>query len=281
MHALLTEVTEDIAQRSADAWRPGFGTSRGRREVEAAALLKRNDGLTPWGRAPIEAVWKAGELLYVAVLEYARATAALMIAPFRTWAPTAEVRSAVEAAAQASWLFDPNIADGRRRIGRYYTLRLHAARQLEYTYNKVRPSGRLHEYGMPPTHVKAEASLLGLAAVVNKNNEVIGYENQKPEKIDDLVQEIVAGNGVYSLLSASAHSEFWSLLGGYQGRPPSPLGISAEEHEADPQSFIPLVRACLQALLKPIDFACEMFDRRALARDLNRIYKNTVEVMGP
>jgi hypothetical protein len=69
------------------------------------------------------------------------------------------------------------------------------------------------------------------------------------QKIEDLVQEIVGGNSAYSVLSGSAHSEFWFLLGGYQGKPPSPAGVSADEHEADPESFIPLVRACLQALL--------------------------------
>ena len=43
---------------------------------------------------------------------------------------------------------------------------------------------------------------------------------------------------------------------------------------------MPLVRACLQALFKPIDHACEMFDRGALATDLNRMYANAVAVMG-
>ena len=94
------------------------------------------------------------------------------------------------------------------------------------------------------------------------------------------MQEIVGGNSAYSVLSGSAHSEFWFLLGGYQGKPPSPVGVSADEHEADPESFIPLVRACLQALFMPIDYACEMFDRGALAKDLDRVYRRAVAVMG-
>jgi hypothetical protein len=136
MHKLLIEVAEDIAQRSVGAWRPAFGSSPARREVATIAALTRSDGVTPWGQAPMEVVWKASELLYMAVLEHARAAAWLLVPPFRTWTPSAEVRAAVEAAAQVAWLLDPTVSDGRTRIGRYYILRLHMARQLEYTYNK-------------------------------------------------------------------------------------------------------------------------------------------------
>jgi len=33
-------------------------------------------------------------------------------------------------------------------------------------------------------------------------------------------------------------------------------------------------------MFKPIDYACAMFDRGALATDLGRIYRNAAEVMG-
>jgi len=42
---------------------------------------------------------------------------------------------------------------------------------------------------------------------------------EQPQKIEDLVQELVGGNSGYSVLSGMAHSEFWSLLGGYQQNP--------------------------------------------------------------
>ncbi|HEX3779760.1 MAG TPA: hypothetical protein VHX38_08820 [Pseudonocardiaceae bacterium] len=281
MHELLTQVTADLAQRSVDAWRPAFGSSPGRQEATVIAGLTRSDGVTPWGTAPMEVVWKAGELLYIAVLEHARAVAQLLVPPFRTWAPSAEVRAAVEAAGQVAWLFDPAVPSSRIRIGRYYTLRLKMAQQLDYTYSKVQPGGPLSDYGMPPADVEAEAGLLGLTAVPNRNGAVIGYEGQKPQKIEDLVPLIVGHNGAYSLLSGSAHSEFWSLLGGYRGQQPSPLGITPQQHEAEPESFVPLVRACIQALFKPIDYACQMFDRGVLAADLNRIYKTVLAVMGP
>ena len=127
---------------------------------------------------------------------------------------------------------------------------------------------------------KLRQRYLGLTPILNKNNEVIGYEDEQAKKIDKLVQDLVGGNNAYSVLSGAAHSEFWSLLGGYQGRPPTPAGLSPDEHESDPESFVPLVRACLQALFKPIDLASEMFDRGALAKDLDRIYKRAVGVMG-
>lgn len=46
-------------------------------------------------------------------------------------------------------LLDPEVPEGRIRVGRHYTLRLYAARQLEYTYGKVQPDGQLDEFGMP------------------------------------------------------------------------------------------------------------------------------------
>jgi len=217
MHKLLIEVTGDIAQRSVDAWRPAFGSSLARREIAFIATLTCGDGVTLWGQAPLEVVWKASELLYVAVLEHARATAWLLVPPFRTWAPSAEVRVAVEAAAQVAWLLDPAV-DGRARIGRYYILRLHMARQLEHTYNEVQPGGPLSDYGMPPADVEADAALLGLNPLPNKHGVVIGYEGQKIEQIKKLAALIVGDNGVYSVLSGSAHSEFWSLLGATEVR---------------------------------------------------------------
>lgn len=204
----------------------------------------------------------------------------LMVPPFRTWAPTTEVRSALEAAGQVSWLFDPGVPEGRTRVGRYYTLRLQAARQLEYTYNKVKPKEPLQKFGKSVSEIQAEAGALGLSPVLNKKNDIIGYEGEKPRKFDDLVEEIVGGNSMYSLLSGAAHSEFWSLLGGYQSGPPSPLGVSSDEHDGDPESFVLLVRTCLQALFKPIDYACAMFDRRALAQDLDRLYLDAVKQVG-
>ena len=143
MQALIAELTEDFVRRSAEAWNPAFGSSRGRREADSVADLMRRDGVTPWGISTMEVVWKAGELLYVATLEYTRDTARLMVPPFRTWAPSTEARSAVEAAAQALWLFGLQMPDGRMRIGRYTTMRLYAARHLENNYNKVKPDGQL------------------------------------------------------------------------------------------------------------------------------------------
>jgi hypothetical protein len=177
-------------------------------------------------------------------------------------------------------LFDLQVRDGRKRVGRYAAMRLHAAHQLKYTYDKVKPAGQLQEFGTPPADIETQAALLVLTPVLNRNNDVIGYESEQAKKIDALVQDLVGGNNAYSVLSGAAHSEFWSLLGGYQGKPPTSASLSPDEHEADPESFVPLVRACLQALFKPIDRACEMFDRGALAKDLERIYQRAVEVMG-
>jgi hypothetical protein len=83
MRELLTEVTDDISRRSVEAWRPAFGTSRARKEAETIAAFKCSDGVTPWSQAPMQVVWKASELLYIAVLEHARAAARLLTSATR------------------------------------------------------------------------------------------------------------------------------------------------------------------------------------------------------
>lgn len=280
LHHLLATVTEDLAKRSVDAWKPAYGSSQARNEADSTAKLTRSDGVTLWGDAPMTVVWKASELLYVAALEFVRATAALMVPPFRAWAPSVEVRSAIEAAGQLLWLTDPKLPSGRTRVGRYYTLRLHAARQLEYTFNTVNSGGAISDYGLPPADVEAQAMSLGVTPVVNKKNQVIGYERQQMPRIEELVRLVVGDNGAYSVLSGAAHSEFWSLLGGYQGAAPSPLGITVDDHEADLESFIAIVRASAQALFKPIDYAGEIFGRSALQADLERLYTTVVATIG-
>jgi hypothetical protein len=165
-------------------------------------------------------------------------------------------------------------------VGRYYTLRLHASRQLEHTYNEVNPDDPISNYGKPPADVEAEAAVLGLAPVLNRRQQVIGYESQIMPKVIDLVREIVGDNGMYSILSGSSHAEFWSLLGGYQGQAPSPLGLSTQAHAGESESFLPIVRACLQALFKPLDHAWQLFGRNVLANDLTRLHKRAVDLIG-
>ncbi len=249
MHMLLTEVTENLARRSMDTWRPAYGSSPANQETRATAVLKRSDKVTPWGEAPMTVVWKASGLLYVATLEHARAAARLMVPPFRLWAPSAEVRAALESAGQILWLLDPKVPSGKQRVARYYTMRLYAARQFEYTFSKLSAGGQLHEYGMPAAAVEAEAAMFELEPVTNKHGLTIGYEKLQMPHIDDLVQEVVGGNGTYSLLSGSTHSEFWSLLSGHRGQEPSPLGVTENQHEAEAESYVPcLSRVCASAL---------------------------------
>jgi hypothetical protein len=280
LRALLTEVTADLAQRSADAWHPAYGSSQARAEADEVTGRLRSDGTTPWGSAPVEVIWKAGELLSAAVLEYARAAAALMVPPFRVWAPGAEARAAVEAAAQLTWLLDPSVSGALTRVGRYYALRLYSARRLELTYSRVGPADPLGLYGKSVDDIQSEAASLGLSRVLNRKSEAIGYEGQKFPGLDQISNEITGANGAYSVLSGSSHSELWALLSGYQDRPASPFGLSAEEHAADAESLVPVVRVCLQALFKSLDCASRVFGRGALVADLQRLHEETVAALG-
>jgi hypothetical protein len=78
IHELPTEVTAGITQRSVDARRPAFGVVAGpARSHNHHYGLARSDGVTPWGTAPMEVVWKAGELLYVSVPRLISASTAM------------------------------------------------------------------------------------------------------------------------------------------------------------------------------------------------------------
>jgi hypothetical protein len=277
---LLTEVCDTLAHRCTGIWRPTYGPAPARKERDEVSSRLRSDGVTPWGPAPMEVVWKGAELLSMAVFEYARGAAGLMVAPFRTWAPGLEVRAAVEAASQLAWLLDSKLTDGLTRVGRYYTLRHHDAGQLQHTYDQVKPDGPLSDYGKSRAEVEAEAAILDLTPVQNKNSEIIGYGGQEPAKLHELVREIVGDNGSYSLLSGTAHSELWALLGDYQHHPPRPHGLTPEEHPAQAETFIPLTRACLQALFRPLDHVWMLFDRPLLRHDLGSLYRKASDLLG-
>lgn len=191
----------------------------------------------------------------------------------------AEVRVAAEAAAQSCWLTDLSVPDGLTRVGRYYTLRLHASRQLEYTYSRVKPPFPVTDFGKTSARIESEAASLGLAPRRDKKQKVIGYENQVHPLPGRMVQDIVGGNGACSLLSGFSHAEFWSLLGGYQVDMSSPLGLSARGHEASAEDFLYLVRTSLQALFKPLDHACAMFGGNALANDLDSQHRKAIGIL--
>lgn len=280
MQALLTEATATLAQSSVGICSPGARAAQARQEADQVSSLVRSDGVTPWGTAPAEVVWKSADLLMAAVFEYSRGTAALLVPPFRAWSPTLQARAAIEAASQVAWLLDADLPDGSTRAGRYYALRLYAARRLEHTYKQVDPGDPLSLYGKSVADIEAEAASLCLRADRNKPGIVTGYKGQQFPGLGKLAALIVGDNGAYSLLSGGSHSELLALLGGYEGRPPSPLGLSAEEHAADAESFVHIVRACLQALFKSLDAAWMFFGQEAVADDLQRLYKKAVELLG-
>lgn len=82
MRTLLSEVTEHFARQRYDSWRQAYGRSRARTEATETAGCYRRDGVTSWGAAPLEVVWRASQLQYIAVLEHVRAAAALLVPPF-------------------------------------------------------------------------------------------------------------------------------------------------------------------------------------------------------
>jgi hypothetical protein len=86
---------------------------------------------------------------------------------------------------------------------------------------------------------------------------IIGLEGQQWEKTAELAKLIVGDNGAYSLLSSSAHSEFWSLLAGYRGRAPSPLGRPSpanptERNTAQRRHNAPSLWTALAGLCHPV-----------------------------
>lgn len=162
IRALLREILDDLADRSPEVWGATFD-SPAAREITSMETEPRADG-TPWGSAPLESVWKTAELLYAAALEFARATQALLVPPFRAWAPAVQARAALEAAAQAWWLLDPSIV-GRGRIGRLFLLRYADSKDLEDAHRYVGAAGPITAYGKPRRRLESEADLLQLQRV--------------------------------------------------------------------------------------------------------------------
>ena len=143
----------------------------------------------------------------------------------------------------------------------------------------MQPPEPIIDFGKPPVDIEAEAAILALTPVLTSKGALVGYEGQRPLGYTVRVKNMLDEGATYSILSGAAHAEIWWLLSGSQGTAPSPHGLPATKR-AEVDDLAPNVMQCLRALIDPLDRACQLFDRRAVARHVKKLTTKANMMLG-
>lgn len=222
-----------------------------------------------------------GTMLVESVGEHVSALVKLMTEPVEPIACWTCVRSMLESAAIAAWLFDPRI-DAERRVGRAYG----------YRYEGLEEQAKFgRAVNLPPAEVaKAEglldrlerdAAALGYSVVTDRNGRRIGVAERMPSATD-IIKLMLDEEGAYRLLSATAHGHTWAIqqLGFRPAavQPPAAAdGVQVtamEKSSGSVAGYAFLVLRAAKALARPLWNQCVYFgwDRARLAAVLESVY---------
>jgi hypothetical protein len=190
------------------------------------------------------------------------------------------VRSMLESAAIAAWLFEPGI-DIQTRVGRSFA---HRYEGLEQQLKLVRAIGRsVAEVQQVEGHisdVEAVALRLGFRPVTNRSGERVGIGQRMPSATE-MIKMMLDEDLAYRLLSAVAHGHFWAIqqLGFKEVLEPQPptasaLAKSFEKHSGTVQGYTFLAMRALKSLALPLWNQCLYYgwDKERLAAVLESVY---------
>lgn len=170
-----------------------------------------------WGHEPIETTQSWIGLLVIAATDHLGSVATLSSeGNTAIFGGTGVARLAIEAAARASWLLDPELGIFER-VQRGYALRLAGLRHALGVVTRMNaPAEVIDERAQQVTKVLRRADRLGLP-VQYENGEPVGLVLGVP-KNETLVEDLFAtthirlGAGIYAFLSSIVHSHLWALL---------------------------------------------------------------------
>lgn len=141
------------------------------------------------------------------------------ITPFACWTC---VRSMLESASIASWLFDPKV-DAQKRVGRAYAY-LYVGLEERVMYSRAAnvPPGELKKLEDLVNELQQVAVALGFQAITNKKGERIGIAEKMPSATG-IIKMMLDEECAYRVLSAVAHGHAWAMQQfGYKQAPVQP-----------------------------------------------------------
>lgn len=198
--------------------------------------------------------------------------------PFETIAPWTCVRSLLEAASLAAWLFDPEI-DVRTRVRRSLALRYEG---LDQQVKWLRAAGQDSVEAVARVDdVERVALALGFERLVDGRGKRTGIAQVMPSATE-VMRLMLDEEVAYRLLSAVAHGHHWALqhtsfrLATDHEIPPFPEGqeVKALEKAVHPNGVAYLALTAARTFARPAWYLCVYYgwNRELLAEILNRAY---------
>jgi hypothetical protein len=173
------------------------------------------------------------------------------------------VRSMLESASIAAWLFDPAI-DAQTRVGRSFAHRYEGmVQQVKFSKSLNRPADEVKKLEDQINEVENVAAGLGFPRLRNSKNERIGIGQHMPSATD-IIKLMLEEERAYRLLSAVAHGHVWAIqqLGFRKGDTNVTDGvslISLSKHSGTVEGFGYLAIRAAKALGLPIWNQCRYF----------------------
>ena len=222
-----------------------------------------------------------GVTLLDSVVEHVTLLVRAMTEPITTFACCTCVRSMLESASIAAWLFDPKV-DAQKRVGRSYAYlyegleeQVKFGRAANVTPDKLKKAEDLMD------KLEHDAVALGFRVISDRNGIRKGIAEQMPSATN-IIKMMLDEEWAYRLLSAVAHGHNWALLdlGFTQAavQPPQPsdgaLTVAMEKSAGGILMHAFSVKRATKALAVPVWNKCLYFgwDKDQLAAILESVY---------
>jgi hypothetical protein len=129
------------------------------------------------------------------------------ITPFACWTC---VRSMLESASIAAWLFDPKV-DAQKRIGRAYAHRYEGLEeQVKFGRAANVPPDELKKIEDLVDKLEQDAVALGFPVIRDRNGKRIGVA-ERMQSATDIIKMMLNDECAYRMLSAVAHGHTWAM----------------------------------------------------------------------
>jgi hypothetical protein len=198
-----------------------------------------------------------------AATEYARAVEAMVGSLRSALAPETMARTALEAAASAWWLLEPELG-ARRRVCRLQLVRIKSAVELQRTIAEIGESNADGAFGETPDRVRDYSRQLGLGSFLDKGQDhsVVCETETRPrytQRVKVLLDEWGV-KGAYRLYSGTAHAELYALLRHFeQADARVDSGERVLELTVRPTGLHAAAHAVLLAMIAPLERAGLLF----------------------
>lgn len=130
------------------------------------------------------------------------------ITPFACWTC---VRSMLESASIAAWLFDPEV-DAQQRVSRAYAHRYEGLEeQVKFGRAANVPPDELRQLEELLDKLEQDAVSLGFPVIRDRNGRRIGIAERMPSATD-IIRAVLDDECAYRMLSAVAHAHTWAMI---------------------------------------------------------------------